>query len=122
MSDNDLDRESALRAQLTLIRERFLRRAQGELPVLHGLLARIQASDLTELVQLRTLAHRLNGGGATFDFVAISERARELESQLDVILGSSSASLIQAYDLGRLLECGAQLELEIAAATLSEPG
>ena len=108
--------------QLARIRERFLQRAQGELPLLRELLGRIQAGDLTGLVQLRIFAHRIRGSGATFDFAAISESARQMEKLLEVLIGTSAASVVETDDLRCLVECGERLVLQIGAATTQESG
>jgi HPt (histidine-containing phosphotransfer) domain-containing protein len=119
---NDFDKEAGLLRQLARIRERFLERARGEVPLLRELLGRIQAGDLTGLVQLQILAHRICGSGATFDFAAISESARQIEKLLEVLIGASAASVVEAHDLRCLAECGQRLVLEIAAATTQGSG
>jgi len=117
VSMDDVDKEARLLGQLAGIRESFLRRTQGDLPLLRELLARIQAGDSTGLVQLQTYAHRIHGGGATFDFAAISESAGQVENLLDVLIGTSAAPVVEPHDLRRLVECGRRLVLEIGAAT-----
>jgi HPt (histidine-containing phosphotransfer) domain-containing protein len=117
VSINDFDKEARLLGKLAQIRERFLQRAHGELPLLRELLERIQAGDLTGLVQLRIFAHRIHGTGATFDFAAISESARQIENLLDVLIGASAASVVEPHGLRHLVECGRRLELAIGTAT-----
>jgi HPt (histidine-containing phosphotransfer) domain-containing protein len=119
---NDFGKEACLLEQLARIRERFLQRAQGELPLLRELLGRIQAGDLTGLVQLQIFAHRICGTGATFDFAAISESARQLEKFLKVLIGTSAASVVETHDLRCLVECGERLVLQIGAATTQGSG
>jgi chemotaxis protein histidine kinase CheA len=117
VSKNDFEKESRLLRQMARIRERFLLRAQGELPLLRELLGRIQAGDLTGLVQLQFFAHRIHGTGATFNFAAISESAGKIENLLGVLIGTSAASVVEPHDLCCLVKCGRRLELEIGAAT-----
>ncbi len=50
-----------------------------------------EASDLTPLVRLRDLAHRLAGTGATFGYAGLSRDARLLESEIDAILENGQA-------------------------------
>jgi HPt (histidine-containing phosphotransfer) domain-containing protein len=119
---NDFDKEAHLLRQLARIRERFLMRAQGELPLLRELLGRIQAGDLTGLGQLQFFAHRIHGTGATLDFIAISESARQIEKLLEVLIGTSAASVVAPHDLRCLVECGRRLVLEIGAATAQGSG
>jgi hypothetical protein len=118
----DHDKEARLLGQLARIRERFLQRAHGELPLLHELLERIQAGDLTGLVQLRVFAHRIHGTGATFDCTAISDSARQLENLLEALIATSAACVVEPHALPQLLECGRRLELELGAATTQGPG
>jgi HPt (histidine-containing phosphotransfer) domain-containing protein len=114
---DDFDKEARLLEQLAGIRESFLHRAQGDLPLLRELLGRIQAGDSTGLMQLQTFAHRIHGSGATFDFAAISESAGQIENLLEVLIGTSAAPVVEPHDLRCLVECGRRLELEIGAAT-----
>jgi HPt (histidine-containing phosphotransfer) domain-containing protein len=108
-----IDKEALLLGNLARIRERFLQRTQGELPLLREQLERIAAGDLSGLAQMRVFAHRINGAGATFDFAALGECARQVEHLLDVLI---VASAVEPRDLRRLMEHGRRLELAIAAA------
>jgi HPt (histidine-containing phosphotransfer) domain-containing protein len=113
----DFDREAALSKGLAAIRESFLQRTRGELPVIFELLARIQAGDSSGLVQLRTYAHRIHGSGATFDFAAISQSARQFEKLIEALMGTPAAPAAEPHDLSCLVESGRRLALEIGAAT-----
>jgi len=119
---NDFDKEALLLGQLARIRERFLQRAQGELPLLRELLGRLQAGDLTGLAQLRVFAHRIRGSGATFDFAAIGESARQVETLTERLIGTSAAAAVDAHDLHCLIECGQRLVLQIGGATTHGSG
>jgi CheY-like chemotaxis protein len=112
-----LDKEARLLGQLATIRESFVHRARGELPLFLELLGRLQAGDSTGLAQLHSFAHRLHGSGATFDLAAISESAGQIENLLKVVVGAPAAATVDPLDLGRLMECGRRLALEIRAAT-----
>jgi chemotaxis protein histidine kinase CheA len=114
---DDLDKEARLLRQLAEIRENFLRRTRAELPRLREMLGRIQAGDSTGLVPLQIFAHRIRGSGATFDFAAISESAGQIDNLLEVIIGTSAASVVEPHNLRCLADCGRRLELEIGAAT-----
>jgi HPt (histidine-containing phosphotransfer) domain-containing protein len=114
---DDLDKKARLLEKLATIRESFLHRTRGELPLLLELLGRIQAGDSAGLVQLQNFAHRIHGSGASFDFAAISESAAQIESLLDALVGAPAAAALDPRDLGRLVECGRRLALEIGAAT-----
>jgi HPt (histidine-containing phosphotransfer) domain-containing protein len=117
VSTDDFDKEARLLGELAAIREKFLLRTRGELPLLRELLGRIRAGDSTGLVQLQIFAHRIHGSGATFDFAAISESAGQIEKLIEVLIGTSAASVVEPHDLRSLVERGRRLELEIGAAT-----
>jgi HPt (histidine-containing phosphotransfer) domain-containing protein len=114
---DDLDKAARLLEKLATIRESFLQRTRGELPVLLELLGRIQAGDTAGLAQLQIYAHRIHGSGATFDFASISESAGEIENLLEPLIGTPAASAVEPHDLRCLVECGRRLALEIGAAT-----
>jgi HPt (histidine-containing phosphotransfer) domain-containing protein len=119
VSTDDFNKRDRLLKELEKVRESFLLRTRGQLPVLRELLGRIQAGDSMGLVQLLSLAHRIHGSGATFDFTAISERAGQIEKLIEVLIGTdtSVASVINPHDLGSLMDYGRLLELEIGVAS-----
>jgi len=117
---DDFDKEDRLLGKLAVIRESFLQRTRGELPVLLELLARIQGGDSTGLAQLLNYAHRIHGSGAIFDFAAISESAAQIENLVEDLIGWPAASAVEPQDLRCLVECGRRLALEIGAATTQE--
>jgi HPt (histidine-containing phosphotransfer) domain-containing protein len=119
---DDLDNEARLLEQLAKIRETFLLRMRGELPLLRKLLGRIRAGDLSALVLLQVLAHRIHGSGATFDFAAVSASAGQLEDMLEALIGTSAAPDIEPQDWRLLLEHGERFAFEIGAATVQETG
>jgi DNA-binding response OmpR family regulator len=114
---DDSDTEARLLRKLTRIRKDFLLRTRGELPLLDEMLGRIQAGDSTGLAQLHGFAHRIHGSGATFDFAAISESAGEVEKLITVLIGTSTATVVEPHGLDNLVQCGRRLALEIGAAT-----
>jgi chemotaxis protein histidine kinase CheA len=77
----------------------------------------MQAGDSMELAQLQILVHRIHGSAATFDFDAISGSAGRVEHLVEVLLGTSAASVVEAHDLRCLVESGRLLVHEIGAAT-----
>jgi HPt (histidine-containing phosphotransfer) domain-containing protein len=115
---DDLDDEAPLLEQLAKIRETFLLRMRGQLPLLRALLGRIRAGDSSAPAQLRTLAHRIHGSGATFDFAAVSASAGQLEYMLEALIGTSAVPDIEPQDWRPLLEHGERFALEIGAATV----
>jgi HPt (histidine-containing phosphotransfer) domain-containing protein len=113
----DFDKEANMLGSLAVIRESFLQRTRGELPVLLELLERIQGGDSTGLEQLQNYAHRIHGSGAMFDFAAISESAGQMENLLEVLTGSPTASAVEPHYLRCVVESGRRLAVEIGAAT-----
>jgi HPt (histidine-containing phosphotransfer) domain-containing protein len=117
VTTDDLDNNALLLEKLAAIRERFLLRTRGELPRLCALLEGMQAGDSMELAQLQVLVHRIHGSAATFDFAAISRSAGRIEHLAEVLMGTSTAWVVETHDLRCLLECGRRLVHEIGAAT-----
>jgi HPt (histidine-containing phosphotransfer) domain-containing protein len=115
---DNLDKQAQMLRKLTAIRESFLHRTRGELPLLLDLIGRIRAGDFTAIPQLQILAHRIYGSGATFDFSAISENAGQIENLLEALADTPSAVAVDPHDLGRLVECGRRLASEIGAALI----
>jgi HPt (histidine-containing phosphotransfer) domain-containing protein len=119
---DDLDNEARLLEQLAKIRETFLLRMRGKIPLLRELLGRIRAGESSALVQLQVLAHRIRGSGATFDFAAVSASAGQIEDLLEALIGTSAVPDIEPQDLRPLLEHGERFALEIGAATVHGTG
>jgi DNA-binding response OmpR family regulator len=117
VATDETENEARLLRQLAKIREDFLLRTRGELPLMGELLGRIQEGDSTALAQLQGLAHRICGSGATFDFAAISESAGQVEKLVAVLIGTPAASAVEPHGLDYLVECGRRLTHEIDAAT-----
>jgi hypothetical protein len=119
---DDIAKEARLLEQLVKIRENFLRRIRGQLPLLRELLVRIRAGDSSALLQLQVLAHRIHGSGGTFDFAVVSASAGQLEDMLQALIGTSAAPDSEPQDWRLLLEHGERLALEIGGATVQETG
>jgi hypothetical protein len=119
---DDFDKAARLQEQLAKIRENFLLRMGGQLPLLRGLLERIRAGDSSALVPLQVLAHRIRGSGATFECAAVSASAGQVEDLLGILIGTSAAAGTEPQDLRPLLERGERFALEIGAATIQGIG
>jgi HPt (histidine-containing phosphotransfer) domain-containing protein len=113
---SDLDNETRLLGKVADVRDCFLQRTRGELPLLLELLGSTQAGDSAGLAQLQIYAHGIRGSAAIFDFSAMSESAGQIEDLLGVLIGTSAASAVEPHDRRRLEECGRRLALEIGAA------
>jgi HPt (histidine-containing phosphotransfer) domain-containing protein len=78
----DASREEKLEAARTRMAElarRFLDRSEMDLAAMQGGLRRIGEGDTTAVGDIRHLAHRMVGTGATLGFEALSECAQQLE-------------------------------------------
>jgi HPt (histidine-containing phosphotransfer) domain-containing protein len=118
---DDVTKEAGMMRQLEEIRVRFLRNTRGKLPLLLDLLGAIGAGDSTGLVELQSIAHRIHGSGATFNFPAISENAGQLENLVEALIGTPPDSIAEPEDLHDLMESGRRLVAEIGTATAFSP-
>ncbi len=78
MSDQD-----AVRGKLQQLAGRFIKRTAEELVTLKGLIESARSGDADSLAQLRHLAHRMHGTGATLGFTDIGEQAGIIERLTD---------------------------------------
>jgi len=79
MNDPTQDQQAAIRQRMAQLRAQFVKRTQGELASMSGLLERVRQGDAAALRDMELLAHKINGTGATFGFVGISTHAGEIE-------------------------------------------
>jgi two-component system OmpR family response regulator len=93
----------------------FLQRTSTAAASLPVLLERIERGDLSGIEELENVAHRMNGGGATFGFHNISGRAEELERLIVHIRVGLAPSGLTPTLLRRLRDCVQLLTNEIAA-------
>ena len=81
------------------LRERYRQRIAEQLPQLRELATALAADpQAPELAQLREVAHRLKGSGATYGFPAISAAAGRLEEAIDdgAAVAAPAAALLDA--------------------------
>jgi HPt (histidine-containing phosphotransfer) domain-containing protein len=62
---------------------RFIERTRGDLRIMRSNLERVGAGDVSALAEIRHLAHRMAGTGATLGFQALGERAAGAEAIID---------------------------------------
>jgi HPt (histidine-containing phosphotransfer) domain-containing protein len=73
------DKASAAKVRMAELAVKFLNRTQADIATMRSGLSRLAAGDMDALGEIRHLAHRMVGTGATLGFEAISERARVVE-------------------------------------------
>lgn len=69
----------ATRARMAELASRFLDRTDADIASMRGELGRLASGDPGPLEDIRHLAHRMVGTGATLGFEGLSERAHEIE-------------------------------------------
>jgi HPt (histidine-containing phosphotransfer) domain-containing protein len=74
------EKAAAARARMGELAVKFTERTRGELVVMRERLAAAGAGDAAALGDIRHLAHRICGTGATLGFEDLAERAHEIES------------------------------------------
>ena len=81
MDRNEAERSTTLADRQAALKLRFRERAMAEARALERLIDDLQHGppELELQAEIRRIAHSLSGGGGTFGYAAISERAAELE-------------------------------------------
>jgi diguanylate cyclase (GGDEF)-like protein len=80
-----------LREQVARLAEKFLERTKLQAVTLGQLSASVQAGDSSGLSSMHEIAHKIHGGGATFNFPAVSACAGEIEWLSQNLLASKPA-------------------------------
>ena len=91
---------------------KFIARTQGDLRTMRADLARAGAGDASALAEIRHLAHRMAGTGATLGFEALGQRAAVTEAMIDALPGDSPPD---AQTIERLAADIGALESQLAA-------
>lgn len=79
---NELSREekaAAAKVRMAELATKFLTRTQADIETMRHALTRLAAGEAAALADIRHLAHRMVGTGATLGFDRISERAYTIE-------------------------------------------
>jgi len=96
------ERVAAARARMGELAAKFTERTRGEMDVMRARLAAFEAGDAGALGDIRNLAHRISGTGATLGFETLSERAYEIEKLTIDLQGSAPAA--RTTDLAAAIE------------------
>jgi two-component system, cell cycle response regulator len=89
-SSDDAD-QARLREQVARLAGKFLERTKLQAATLSQLSASLQAGDSSGLSSMHEIAHKIHGGGATFNFPAVSACAGEIERLSQNLLASKPA-------------------------------
>ena len=73
------DRMAAAKSRLSELAAKFLDRTDGDIVTMRAGLERLGGGDTRPISEIRHLAHRMVGTGATLGFESLSEGARSIE-------------------------------------------
>ena len=79
MSQTTEQRVAAARARMAELTVKFIERTRAELDIMRARLAALDAEGGSALAEIRNLAHRICGTGATLGFEALAEQAHKIE-------------------------------------------
>ena len=89
MNDTREQKMAAARARMAELAAKFIERTRGDLRTMRSDLAKVGAGDASALAEIRHLAHRMAGTGATLGFEALGERASGTEALIDALPGGT---------------------------------
>jgi chemotaxis protein histidine kinase CheA len=112
MNDTREQKLAAARARMAELAAKFIERTQGDLRTMRSDLAKVGAGDASALAEIRHLAHRMAGTGATLGFEALGERAAGTEAIIDALPGGK---LPDEHTLSRLAADIGALESQLAS-------
>jgi HPt (histidine-containing phosphotransfer) domain-containing protein len=111
VSQSREEKEAAAKARMAELAVKFVDRTAGELESLRGFLGRLNTGDVQVLDDIRNVAHRMCGTGATLGFETLADCAYRVE-QLSTSNGAvpDSSTVLQLgtavdaleVELGRL--------------------
>jgi chemotaxis protein histidine kinase CheA len=106
MNETREQKLAAARARMAELAARFIERTRGDLRTMRDDLVKVGEGDASALAEIRHLAHRMAGTGATLGFEALGERASVTEKLIDSLPGGTlpDARAIErlAADIGAL--------------------
>jgi HPt (histidine-containing phosphotransfer) domain-containing protein len=94
------DKVAAAKARMAELAAKFVDRTAGELESMRGSLAKLQAGDIESLSNIRYLAHRMCGTGATLGFEGLSDCAARIESLADKLVTGPTPDASALTQLG----------------------
>jgi|SRR5688572_25655346 len=97
MSDTREERVSAAKARMAELAEKFLDRTASEIDTMRARLAKV-GEDAGALAEIRNLAHRACGTGATLGFESLSDCAHRIEVLAAAQPPAASAEIARAIE------------------------
>ena len=85
MNETREQKVAAAKARMAELAARFIDRSMGDLRKMRDDLAKLHAGDASALTEIRHLAHRMAGTGATLGFAALGECAAKTEAIIDAL-------------------------------------
>ena len=79
MNPTPEENAAAMRSRVAELAMKFIDRSRAELASMRGALDRVRSGDAQALAEIRNLAHRAAGTGATLGFGTLSDKARDIE-------------------------------------------
>jgi HPt (histidine-containing phosphotransfer) domain-containing protein len=83
MNETRENRMAAAKARMAELTAKFIDRTQGDLRAMRDSLAKLGHGDVSALAEIRHLAHRMAGTGATLGFEELGELASGTEALID---------------------------------------
>jgi HPt (histidine-containing phosphotransfer) domain-containing protein len=111
MTEAREDRRAAAKARMAELSAKFIDRTQGDLRSMRDGLAKLGQGDVSALAEIRHLAHRMAGTGATLGFEELGEFASRTEAFIDRLPGGV---LPDAAARSRLADTIGAIEAQLA--------
>jgi HPt (histidine-containing phosphotransfer) domain-containing protein len=112
MTETREQRLAAARTRLAELGAKFVERTRGDLRTMRAALEKAGAGDEGALAEIRHLAHRMAGTGATLGYEALGNRAAATEAIIDALPRGKPPD---AHVLARLSADIGALEAQLAA-------
>ena len=112
MNQTREEKIAAARVRLAELAAKFIDRSRDDMRVMRDASRKVRGGDAGGLTEIRHLAHRMAGTGATLGYETLGERATSIEALIDSLPGGA---LPDAATLSRLAEGLDALEAQLAA-------
>jgi len=104
MTPSQEEKVAATRARLGELAAKFTERTRGEIEVIRARLTALGAGDTAALGEIRNLAHRICGTGATLGFETLAEHAHQIEKLAAAHLPASQPDAAAMANLSRAVD------------------
>ena len=118
MNETREQRAAAARARMAEIAAKFIVRSSGEIGAMRDALTKLAAGDAAVLTEIRHIAHRMTGTGATLGFEQLSDCAATIEKLAD----AQAPGVVPAeFVLAQITGAVDSLARELAHLSTSKP-